>query len=232
MVAHQKYFFNTARVFLLGAPLILAACTSDFGPYPMPTGYTYHGDVYKAPPGPEPVLKRIEHANDAPQPPVQVDAGMPAQDVYVASPIVVQSAPGEAWDNAARELVTRMTGSFGMPTEAVYLRAADMASPAEVNLEQALRGVMTQSGFQMAAGPGSGPYTLHYAVSPLSGVSDGSRMMVTITLMGRDGAVAEESGIYTLNAMADSSVSVIAPPVPAAQVETPSGAPVLISPAQ
>jgi|GEM_PF-1875922 len=48
-------------LFLMALPVGLAACSSDFGPFPMPTGYTYHHDTYKAPPGPEAVDRRSNY---------------------------------------------------------------------------------------------------------------------------------------------------------------------------
>lgn len=41
---------------LLTLSVVLAACAPNYGPYPMPAGYTHHGQVYKAPTGPEPRL--------------------------------------------------------------------------------------------------------------------------------------------------------------------------------
>ena len=52
----SKSFFVAALL----APLVLVGCGSSFGPFAMPTGYTYHGQTYKAPPGPEPYFKKLE----------------------------------------------------------------------------------------------------------------------------------------------------------------------------
>lgn len=47
----------STKIFLTMAALplvVLAGCSSESGPWPMPTGYAYHNNPYKAPPGPEP----------------------------------------------------------------------------------------------------------------------------------------------------------------------------------
>ncbi len=80
----MKSFKNLPKplyVALLTAPVLLAGCTeiTTSGPRarPMPTGYTYHHDEYKAPPGPQPVFKKWEYKNgvrEEPQPmPMQLD---------------------------------------------------------------------------------------------------------------------------------------------------------------
>lgn len=46
------------RLFMLVLPVVLlSACSNNyFGPFSIPSGYAYHGEVYKAPPGPELIL--------------------------------------------------------------------------------------------------------------------------------------------------------------------------------
>ncbi len=223
--SRNKFHLTAVCALLLGAPLFLTACHSHFGPYPMPSGYTYHERQHKAPPGPEPVLKKIEHMEparsvdghhhkDCPETCPEMYNGhhhmsshggmhaTPAATVTIGEPLMA-SGP---WDNAAQDLVRRLVNGFGTPVEPVFIRPADMGSASEIAMERALRGAMTQSGFTLAPAPGMGPYTLHYAATPLQ-VGDGSRMMVTITLAGDNGAVAEESGIYAVG-----SPRVMAPP--------------------
>ena len=227
MLARNKKFSHIARVLMLGAPLFLAACHSDWGPHPMPSGYTHHDKLIKAPPGPEPVLKKIEHghippANDGKcspctsMPQATADTGM----------LVVASAPG-VYSDAAHDLITRLAAEFGQPAEPVWLRPA-AGSPADMNLEGALRAAMAEKGFPMASGPGQGPFTLDYAARPLE-VGDGNRMMVTITLATVAGAAQEVSGIYTLG---DGVAAAPAPVVTGETIVEPvsSGEPMPIGP--
>ncbi len=209
MLSQNRKIINSVRILLLGAPLFLAACHSDFGPYPMPSGYTHHDQLYKAPPGPEPVLKHIEHGH-IPQStkPGCAPCGPSAQGSMPAE-MIMAAPPGDAFTYAASDLIARLVADFGQPAEGVWLQPAGL-SPLERDLENALRGAMMAKGFNVAAGPGMGPYTMTYAASPL-GVGDGSRMMVTVTLSAAaDGAVHEVSGIY---ALAASAMAVPAPMV-------------------
>lgn len=193
MLSQNKKVISSVRVLLLGAPLFLAACHSDFGPYPMPSGYIHHDKLYKAPPGPEPVLKKIEHGHIEPaaKPGCEPCAMPQAQ----AEPVMAV-APDEAYSHAAHDLMTRLVNDFGQPAEPVYLRPATDA-PHEMHLEKALRAAMAEKGMTVAPAPGLGPFTLNYNVSSLS-VGDGSRTMVAVTLTDTNGVVQEVSGIYSL----------------------------------
>ncbi|HEY8191258.1 MAG TPA: hypothetical protein VIG74_02445, partial [Alphaproteobacteria bacterium] len=115
----------------LVAPLLLAAgCTSDFGPWPMPTGYAYHHSEYHAPPGPEPVFKKWEKKymnngtdNAGTMAPMNIDTHF--SDDTTAAPVIASVAPAtdlQVWQSAADELARRLFGDFGRPNEAVYLQ--------------------------------------------------------------------------------------------------------------
>lgn len=238
-------FLNTVRILLLGAPLMLAACHSDYGPFPMPSGYMHHDKEHKAPPGPEPVLKNIEHmkvphsVDDPHAHPHDHDhhakhkAMMGDHHEPVQMAATMEMGAGmevdSSWNMAAHDLVGRLVDGFGQPTEPVYVRPADAASAAEMNLEKALRGALTQRGFNVAPAPGMGPYTLHYAASHL-GVGDGTRMMITVSITGSEGALAEESGIYALGE--PSVMHQIPAPHEHSGPAMSSGEPVPISPAR
>lgn len=199
MLAQNNKFKTSVRVLLLGAPLFLAACHSDFGPFPMPSGYTHHDKLYKAPPGPEPVLKKIEHSHIAPAEDEVKTECAPCGPMAQADMIVAVPASGD-FDHAAQDLITRLVNDFGRPAEPVYLRPAS-PDGMEMSLEKALRTAMADKGFTIAPAPGLGPFTLNYAISAL-GMGDGSRTMVTVSLTGADGVIQEVSGIYALGAPA------------------------------
>ena len=240
MVARNKDFFHTARILLLGAPLFLTACHSDFGPYPMPSGYTYLDRAYKAPPGPEPVFKKLDHStapqsvkpgaeNCPPETAMSTKANMTNDMAPPPAPGAV-SSEGE-WGYAASDLIRRLVDGFGQPTEAIYLTPGQ-GTAAEMNIEKALRSEMAARGFNVATAPGMGPYTLDYHVQKL-GIGDGSRSMVTITLNNKGEKVTEESGIYTLGgvAMAAPPQAMMAPPDYHESEGGSPGAPVPLSPA-
>lgn len=214
MVFRKNRFFNTVRMVLVGAPLVLTACHSDLGPFPMPTGYKYHDERYKAPPGPEPVFKKIKHdlqeefseeAADDKTECVKVchddeaalkEAPAPAMMPAMAPPPVAAVREGE-WDYAGNDLAMRLIDSFGRPTEPVYIRPAAMA--ADMELEKALRHALLDRGFNIAPAPGMGPFVLDYAHHSLS-VGEGNRHMINVVLTSRGESVAEVSGIYEIGA--------------------------------
>lgn len=225
MRAQYNKLFNTARILLLGAPLFLAACHSDFGPFPMPSGYAHLDELYKAPPGPEPVLKKIDHQRV----PQSIDNGPAETAVAMSAPAPVDVAmPLGVWDDAASDLIARMVETFGKPAEPVYIQSAATMSGAEMNLDKALRAAMMNSGIKIAPAPGMGPFTLDYAISGLD-VGDGTRSMITITLKDSGTKVNETTGIYTVG------TAPVMQPMPAPHQTTgpamSSGEPMPIGPA-
>ncbi len=249
MSAPNKEFIKTARVLLLGAPLILAACTSDFGPNPLPTGYYYHNETYKTPPGPEPIFSKPKHAHDdhaledCPDPHakahVQTDAQADAQAVIVTPPadtyIAAQPAPVEmaapvsaspALSVAASDLVQRLINQFGRPVEPVYVTPST-GTAQEIAFEKSLRKALQREGFNLAKTPGKGPYTLNYTIGQ-SG-SAGDRSLVKIMLVGQEGVVSEHSGLFSLGQPAPLMTMSEMPAEPSA-VPASQGAPLPISP--
>ncbi|MCB9990071.1 MAG: hypothetical protein H6867_01665 [Rhodospirillales bacterium] len=221
------------RVMLLGAPLLLtAACHSDFGPFPMPTGYKYHDKIYKTPPGPEPVFKKIDHMGvpQSTEKQCEDDQKKMSMAPVMDNADMMMSVPaGGSWDYAAADLVRRITDQFGRPTEPVYVQPA--ATNQELGLEKALRMALTDQGLNLAPAPGVGPYALHYSAK---GMGTTGRAMVTVTLMGQDGPLIEQSGMYDLGADAPvattipASAPVLAPPPEPAE----PGAPMPILPVE
>ena len=85
------------RLFIFAALLIpaLTGCTLFSSPTFMPAGYSYHGDDYKSPPGPE-----LRHGRDAASAPVDTasveERREPADmdmDMPLAVPPVIGAAP-------------------------------------------------------------------------------------------------------------------------------------------
>lgn len=219
MLLQNKHLMNSVRVLILGtAPLFLAACHSDLGPFPMPTGYAHHDKAYQAPPGPEPVLKKIEY--------MRVPQSVPSENCEpetavivppkMMPPVAVVPVDGGAWAGAADELVARLISGFGRMAEPVYILPAPVMGPAEIGFEGALRGALVSQNLPMADAPGMGPYTLRYAISPLPVGEDG-RAMVTLTLAGPSGVLQEVSGIY--------SPGIVVMPAPVVVDMAPDGEP-------
>ncbi len=208
MISKKKNFLNIVRLILLSAPLFLTACHSDFGPFPMPSGYAHHNKEHKAAPGPEPVLKKIEHKIETMHIPQSIETtntntkdNMMMATTQAPIPVNIPAPmppANSSWDHAVHDLLTRLVDGFGQPVEPVYINPANPVSQTEMNLEKALRLTMMQKNFNVAPAPGMGPFTMRYTASNLVGIGDGSRMIVTLSLMAKDKKMAEESGIYEL----------------------------------
>lgn len=189
---------------VLATFVFLTGCTSDHGPWPMPTGYTYHNDKYKAPPGPEPVFKKwkIEHnLADAP------GAAAPSMDTHfedqtiivdssavAASPAPVGNDP-RLWQKAADELTGRLLAGFGKPNEAIYIVPSN-GSEENLIFAAALRTSLQQQGVTVTQVLGGGPFALHTAIAPVD--SNGGRHLLTVALHNGPRKVAEESGLYNV----------------------------------
>lgn len=190
------------EILMAGALLALAGCTSDFGPWPMPTGYTYHTEQHKAPPGPEPVFKKWEverkEKAQAAEAPVSMDThfddSVIVADAPVTAPLPAVNDP-QLWLDAANDLTGRLFGTFGNPTEAVYLPPG--TDEEGQFFAAALHAALQGRGFTVAGQPGTGPFTLRYAMNGMGGGNDG-RKLLTITMQSGMQNLAEESGIYTV----------------------------------
>jgi hypothetical protein len=199
---------------LLAAPVLLAGCTQN-GPWPMPTGYTYHHDEYKAPPGPQPVFKKWEYRHGVQEEPAPMPMQLEEQPVTAAEavppPVVAvaaATATTDSWQQAADELVARMVAAFGRPTEAVWLEA-DTSSPDSINFDKALRHALAAQKIGIADMPGASPFTLHYSAGD-AGDSSG-RLLLSLVLTSGGQRVESESGMYKF------TDAVVIAPLPAPQ---------------
>lgn len=194
MIRSLKFVF-------IAAPLLLAAgCTSDFGPWPMPTGYAYHHSEYPSQPGPEPVFKKWEKDymnkdkgdNSTATVPMNMDTHF--ADGAGGIPPMATVAPVtdlQTWQNAADDLTRRLFSGFGRPNETVYLQSAGAAPDA---FRSALRSSLQSQNVKLADNIGGGPFALRYDAQG----TGGGRMLLTVTLMSGATKMAEESGSYAV----------------------------------
>lgn len=140
------------RLALLCAPVALvAACSST----PMPTGYTYHNEVYKAPPGPE--ASRPAHI---------VDTNGMSQSGSMSATLSEEeqrrlaqgSTDAEAFRGVADELVRMMLANFGRPMEPSFINES---SP----LTASLKASFAANGIPVAVNPGDGPFVIDHSIS-------------------------------------------------------------------
>src|SRR5690606_12708415 len=120
-----------------------------------------------------------------------------------AGPMAAMAAPdaaSAAWSpglaEAAEDLVVRLENTFGRLTEPAFVRTAAHGS-AESAFAGALRDVLTQRGYRLAAVQGASPFMFDYTIGSAR-FADDSRRMITLVLYSMSQQVAEESGIYDL----------------------------------
>lgn len=149
-----------APIMVLSA--ILAACSSTA----MPTGYTYHHEIYRTPPGPEAKepAKILASGQD-----VESGAsgtnnmggasghglGMNGQDVYTAS--AHMDADGR-WDMAADELVQKILRDLGRPMEKVHV-------PGNNDFVTALKASLARHNIPVMDRVGDGPFVIQHQIS-------------------------------------------------------------------
>ncbi len=188
--------------FLAALLLLAAGCTSDFGPWPMPTGYAYHHSEYHAPPGPEPVFKKWEKEylnkdagdNTGTMAPMNIDTHF-ADGTGADVPPMASIAPVadlQAWQDAADDLARRLFSSFGRPNEMVYLQSVGAAPD---SFRSALRSSLQSQNVKLADNVGGGPFALRYDAQD----TGTGRMLLTVTLMSGATKMAEESGSYAVS---------------------------------
>lgn len=177
---------------------LLAGCTSDFGPWPMPTGYTYHQEQYKAPPGPEPVFRKweaeLKKESNAPVLP-SLDTHLAPYQATVADVSAVHATAErndpQLWLDAANDLAARLFTKFGKPTESVYIPPGGSAGDRQF-FAAALHASLQEQGVTIAAAAGGGPFTLSYDIRG----TVGGRALLTVRLQSGPRTLAEESGSY------------------------------------
>jgi len=206
-------------------PLMLAACSADLGPGPMPTGYAHQNEYYKAQPGPRPVLMK-KHMMENQCKEVREyhpnGRGSACGDLAVSTDGAAMSAiSSAAWDSAADDLISRMVNELGKPMENVYV-----VPGSEPGLEMALSSAMLARTIPVSAAPGNGPFDLQYDVQPITGSS-----MVNVTLKSVGSPVHSVSGVYDIGSVPAMSAMPAASVEPTVETTTTSdGVPMPIMP--
>ena len=166
------------KLALLAAPIALAACSST----PMPTGYTYHREIYKSPPGPEApkpavILQTGQDAMNGGLSKDGIPYGMRSGDVYTAS--ASMDANGH-WDSAADDLVAMILRDLGRPMEKVFVPGAD-------DFVTAMKGSLARHDIPVAMNPGDGPFVIEHEIAGPT---------ATIHFFSNHDKILSESGHY------------------------------------
>jgi len=119
----------------------LVACSVPHG---MPTGYTYHGDLYKSKtPDPSPRVTSAQRA-------------------------LMGVEQAEQFRRATYDILTRLTSRAGVPPKPVYIAAADPMTPFYANIDNDLREAMRAQGYRLAD-TADGAYIIQYHADLLPG---------------------------------------------------------------
>jgi len=170
------------RFIVLSAPLALLACTT--ADLAMPSGYTYHNEIYKSQPGPEaPRPAKILATGDVA--PNGMTVMQTETTTLSGAPDAMGNYPDSVLCSAADDLVGRLLANFGRPMEPVYV---PVMSPLTSCLIAALR----LGNVPVAVNPGDGPFVLEHVIQ------NGS---ATITFMSNHDPVVSESGAYAGQSM-------------------------------
>ncbi len=116
--------------------LTLSGC-SVVSPNAMPSGYTYHHDVYKSPVSP------------------------PSSKVTVPQRYYMDAAQAEQFRDAVYGLLERLTNRAGMSPKPVYILAPDPMTTFYANIDNDLRESMRHIGYALADDP-AGAYVFVY----------------------------------------------------------------------
>jgi hypothetical protein len=208
-MSYKAAFFT--KTLLLGAtcaPLLLTACNSDHGPYPMPSGYMHHSEVYKAPDGPELMVVETEApGHEMPVPAVaQEEPMVQAAVVPVVAPAMLET---EDWQAAADSLIKDLTTNFGKPQLPVYIMPGK--SVEEMSLADALANALLAHEIDVSTERGLSPFALSYMIVEPMEVSD-SRKMVKIILSDYDKKIAEESGLFHIGPYSETAPKTVSTP--------------------
>ena len=219
MSFQSSAFRTSVRLFLLAAaPVLMAACTADFGPSPMPMGYKYDSSqAYRVPsagpvqamqyPGESaavaPTAALQPSAGEAATPmastmpmianaPVQADAG-PVPPMVGGTPVEPSSGP--QWLAAAGDLLSKTEHDFGRLQEPVYVRDAMPGMTGEAAFRQALSDVLAIRHYKVSTDKEKAPFGFDYGVGEI--VSGKTPLSLTTLAQGKK--IITEKGEYDLS---------------------------------
>jgi len=127
--------------------LTLSACHSFDEPGFMPTGYTYHGNEFNAPPGPK-----------------AANIGYP----YSADH---NEAVLQRWEWITTDMVDRMQKKLGLTPQPLYLEAPDEHSALHQSLDHKFREALERAGFALKPVPEEATLYLRYNAQNIDEIS-------------------------------------------------------------
>lgn len=198
----SRPFTRIVPLSVMGALLALAGCAS--GPHPMPSGYSHHNMLYKAPPGAEAKPPRgAKKVQQAPVVPMQApaDTGFyEMEGAYFDAPApaqYTQAVATQEYRMAADDLIARTEKNFGRLSEPVLVRAPASHDAGEGAFAAALQQVLETRNYRVTTASGDSAYTLGYQIDR-NQFDAPDRAMATLNVHVMESIAWQESGIYTL----------------------------------
>jgi hypothetical protein len=169
--------------FLLLAVLGLTGCDTLFGnPTYLPAGYTYHNDLYKAPPGPA------------------------APDIGYSYNALRNREILQGWEVAAQDLVAQL-GDNGVGPQIVYLETLVKNDAFTASYDNSLRDELRARGYLLETDPATPVHIRYDAYLPVQeeamdatvdeAADDAADFILVLTVRSPDGEM-QVSGVYRL----------------------------------
>jgi hypothetical protein len=164
--------------------LFVLALTACANPSPFASGYTYHGDLYKAPPGPD------------------------ARDIGYEYTLERNDNVVQIWRIVAQDLVSQLEERTGLGAQPIYIEAEENPNAFNASFDNALREQFVERGFTVNATPEGALYLRYNAEEAKTeenvpgnpeGFGDYVMTLQTLDLTGKEEVVTSEvGGVYKL----------------------------------
>jgi len=131
------------RFLLLFSFLAVVGCAPLVNPGAMPSGYTYHYDEYKSPPGPD------------------------AKDIGYEYSYAKNEVVQHEWIQISRDLVEHLEEQTGLSPRAIHVSDVLRVSAFNQTFDYALRYVLREKGYTLVSGADAYPARLVYEAIPV-----------------------------------------------------------------
>ncbi len=203
------------RVFTLASAVVLAGGLTACADTTMPTGYTYHNEVYKAPPGKE--ASKPAHVVGQGTAPAMVVDQAPVQQTEGLPPGFT-NADIDSLTVVAEDLLAKLVRNFGRPMEPTMVITHPANTNRDAAMEMALRRAMQNQGIPVSTAAGEGPFSLGYAIADRAQNGAGAYTLdAEIFLVVQGQEITRQHGSVDVSA---APVYMNNPPVPVADVSS------------
>lgn len=218
---------SAAGLLFMAVPLMLAACSSDFGPTPMPTGYKYLNGQSRVSAG-QPVMHQYPGQNGpvAPPMPAAVMDGPLAMTPPAAGPVTASTldapaaldkpeAPppmaaqaGPQWHMAASSLLDKTEKDFGQLKDPVFLRQLPGALPGSPEFGRALNDELMKRKYKVT-NDDKAPFEIQYGVK---GQPEANHALLALIVNAQGRQVSAKEELFSIAGPPDQEAAPVQPP--------------------